>query len=275
MTPLLVNGRRLRVGLLVPLVAAVLVLGPVSSMATAATKTCGVRNTTLGKSYRASAGTGLQVAIDAARPGDTIAVRGRCVGNYSIGTSLTLVGRATSSYPTATLDGGRTGTVVRVTGADVTLDGLLITNGSAGGVTNSAGTVRVIGGTISGNTTAGSGGGISTGLGGSVTLTGSSVSGNTAVNGGGIAAGFGTVTLSGSSVSGNTASANGGGISNSGGTVSLLNSQVSGNNASPTLGSGGGIFNDTSTLIVGIITLDTGSSVSGNSPDDCVGCVGI
>ena len=275
MAPLLVNDRRLRAGLLVSFVAAVFVVAPLSSMATAATKTCGVRNATLGKSYRTSTGAGLQIAIDAARPGDTIAVRGRCVGNYSIDTSLTLVGRTTSSFPTATLDGGRTGTVVSVTAADVTLDGLLITNGSAGGVANTAGTVRVIRGTISGNTTAGNGGGLSTSLGGSVTLTTSTVSGNSAVNGGGIAAGFGTVTLSGSSVGGNTASASGGGVYNSGGTVGLVNSQVSGNTANPTLGSGGGIFNNTSTFVVGIITLDAGSSVTGNSPDDCVGCIGI
>lgn len=275
MTPLLVNSRHVRIGLLVSFVAAVLVVTPLSSMATAATKTCRVRNATLGISYRTSTGTGLQLAIDAARSGDTIVVRGRCVGNYSIGTPLTLVGRATSSFPTATLDGGRTGTVVSVTAADVTLDGLLITNGSAGGVANTAGAVRVIRSTITGNTTAGNGGGISTSLGGAVTLTTSTVSGNSAVKGGGIAAGFGTVTLSGSSVSGNTASASGGGIFNSGGTVSLANSQVSGNTANPTLGSGGGIFNDTSTLVVGIITLDAGSSVSGNSPDDCVGCIGI
>jgi hypothetical protein len=176
-------------------------------------------------------------------------VRGSCVGNYSIVTSLTVVGRATNSYPTATLDGGRTGTVVNIAAATVTLDGLLITNGSAGGVAN--------------------------GLGGSVTLTDSTVSGNAAVNGGGITTGFGTVTLSGSSVNGNIASANGGGIYNGGGTVRLLSSQVSGNTASATIGSGGGIFNDTSRLIVGIITLDAASSVSGNSPDDCVGCIGI
>ena len=44
----------------------------------------------------------------------------------------------------------------------------------------------------------------------------------------------------------------------------LLTSTVSGNTATV---AGGGIFK-----FGGVLTLDAGSSVSGNVPDDCVGC---
>jgi len=72
-------------------------------------------------------------------------------------------------------------------------------------------------------------------------------------------------------ISGNDAQAQGGGIRNAAtGTMSLVDSKVSGN-AAHGLGSyrvggfGGGIYN------LGALTL-TGTNVSGNTPDDCVGC---
>ena len=80
-------------------------------------------------------GAHLQAAIDAARPGTTLLVRGTCVGNFVITKYLRLTGQGT--HPT--LDGGGTGTVVTVparpggppapTGATVLITGLTIRRG--------------------------------------------------------------------------------------------------------------------------------------------------
>ena len=95
----------------------------------------------------------LQTIIDGALTGDTIRVKGTCVGNFAFpggGTaaSLTLWGKG---QPKATLDGNQSGTVVAVsTSTTVTLKNVLVTNGntafSGGGICNS-GTVNLIGNT--------------------------------------------------------------------------------------------------------------------------------
>jgi predicted outer membrane repeat protein len=161
------------------------------------------------------------------------------------------------------VDGSDAGSVFTVNnGANVTLTGLTIQNGSAGeggGIFNSYGAVTLINSTVTGNT-AFDGGGIFT-YGGTITLTNSTVMGNTAYirGGGGIFNIYGTVTLTDSTVTGNTADLAGGGIFNRFGTLTLTDSTVTGNTA---YFLGGGIYSDGGTLTL------TNSPVTGNTPDD-------
>jgi hypothetical protein len=112
---------------------------------------------------------------------------------------------------------------------------------AGGGIFNEQGTVTLINSTVSGNT----------------------VSGATSASGGGIVNDSGTVTLNNSTVSGNTVCCasnggeNGGGISNNY-ALNITNSTVSGNKTD-SLGSGGGISNANS----GVVILSN-STVSGN-----------
>ena len=78
---------------------------------------------------------------------------------------------------------------------------------------------------------------------------------------------FSRVFLSGSTVSGNVAGVEGGGISNDRGEVTLTSSTVTGNTARRGEGIHNEIFEDYGE---GIITLDAASSVTGNTPNDCV-----
>ena len=89
------------------------------------------------------------------------------------------------------------------------------------------------------------------------------------VSGGGIELEFSRVFLVGSRVSGNVARHKGGGISNWWGEVTLTSSTITGNTGRR---GGGGIYNDLDEDYGdGITTLDADSSVTGNTPDDCVG----
>jgi predicted outer membrane repeat protein len=67
-----------------------------------------------------------------------------------------------------------------------------------------------------------------------------------------------------STISGNTARGSGGGIYVKG-PMALLGSTVTGNSAGE---EGGGIFHERGS---GRVSLDAGSSVTGNVPDNCVG----
>ena len=137
----------------------------------------------------------LQSIIDGATTGDTILIKGTCVGNFAIpgggsATNLTLQGvrRAVSLN---TLDGNGSGSVLTVgVGTDVTITGLRITNGNAfqGGGIFDQGTVRLKGRTrVIGNTVTGDGGGVFN-SGSYLYLSGKAqVNGNTAgIDGGGI-----------------------------------------------------------------------------------------
>lgn len=139
-------------------------------------------------------------------------------------------------------------------GANVTLSGLTIRNGSAdngGGIRND-GTLAVNHSTISGNSaTNQSGGGIHSNS-STLTVTDSTISGNSASNGGGI---FGGGTVTNSTISGNSAPGGfGGGIYAS--VMTITNSTIAGNSAPA--GFGGGIFTG------GLLTLRS-STISGNS----------
>ena len=265
-----------------------------SSAPAAAAEHCRVRNVTLMRTYGASSGSSLQHAIDEASPGDTLRVRGRCAGNFVIETDLNVVGVAETGFPSATLDGNASGSVLEIRSADVTLTGLTITAGSSqlgsfggAGVYNDRGDLTINDSSLVENGAEAAEGHALLNLDGSVVLNGtSSVSDNagggienfrgtltlndsTSVShhddsgaGGGIHSYFGDVTLNDSaSVTDNFANAIGGGIVNSNGTLTLNDSSsVSGN----TVGLrgdrlGGGIYNG------GSLTLNDSSTVTGNA----------
>lgn len=152
--------------------------------------------------------------------------------------------------------------------------------GQGGGILNE-GTLRIRASWITGNR-ATLGGGISTA--GRLFMAGTTVTGNratTSEDGGGRAGGLyigradhghgevsGVARLTRSTIAGNTADADGGGIANLG-TLVLVASSVARNTAN---GSGGGIWNSPGPgPRGGSVSLLDGSSVTGNTPDDCVG----
>ena len=187
----------------------------------------------------------LQAANDAAETvaGDTVMVKGTCVGTTILGKNLNIVGKSNPGFGVATLDGDNMGTVVTVSpGIRVEITGVKVTGGNGNSVT-------VIHGT--GN----SGGGVFNNA-GSLVLSNMVVTGNTAGNGGGIYNFLGSLTMINSTVSdniGNTqetpfefVSYQGGGIFNGGchpfiecssqAAVTITNSTITHN-------AGGGIVN--------------------------------
>ena len=247
------------------LVAAATVVGlgasllAVAPAAPAVADSCRVRNLTIGS----PASPHLQGVVDRASAGDTIQVKGTCVGKVVIKKELTLVGMPTKAVPQPTLDGASLSRVLVVGGraeAKVVLVDLAITNGvgqRGGGITNRAQTVTLKGSTsVTGNSSHDGGGIFSTG---DLTLRGqSTVADNTAdYSGGGIRSLGGTITLRDyASVARNTA-LDTGGIFDEGGTVTLDDaSSVSGNAAEIA----GGIYSED-----GSVTLRGSSSVSGNT----------
>lgn len=208
----------------------------------------------------------LQTAIDAAGSGDTLDIRGRCLGNFTIDHDLTLRGVAGGGTPT--LDAQLVGVTLRISGAAaVALHDLVVTGGTGvggaaiGGGIESAGTLTLTGSTaVTGNQTA-VGFGISNE--GSLTMNdSSSVSGNIATAGGGVG-NEGTFTMNdSSSVAGNSALQEGAGVINSGTFVMNDSSSVSGNTSA---GQGGGVANS------GTLVMTGGSSVWGNSAGDIGG----
>ena len=145
--------------------------------------------------------------ITAANPGDTIQVKGICVGNFTIAKDLNLFGKPTKAEPKPTLAGPGTGRVLVVgilgqfvPGLDVKLTGLKVTGGRVvnavgAGIIN-LGNLTLTSSSVTGNATvtSGGGGGIYSAI-GNLTLISSSVSGNSAIGGGGIFLNTGSLTL--------------------------------------------------------------------------------
>lgn len=215
---------------------------------TAGRPTCLVTNPGGGGGYRT-----LQAAVDAASAGDTLKVKGTCVGTTTIGKNLTVDGQSNSAFGAPTLDGGGSGPVVTAR-ATVAINNLTIRNGNTvaapfpgdqgGGIFND-GTLTLTGVTVMANS-AWEGGGIFNWAGGTVTLIDSAVTGNHADGG----------------EAGGVLGKGGGGIFNwAGGTVTLTDSTVSGNTSAG--GWGGGIYED----LEASVTLRGSSSISGNSAD--------
>lgn len=233
--------------------------------------------------------------------GGTIRVcPGRYQGNFILNASTSLFGagegedQATSTI----LDANKVGRVVDIaSGVNATLQGVRITGGDSvgsGGGIRTAGKLALTNCAISGNL-ADRGGGIghstaatgaldltncritgNTALVGSgaglvlesstqpVTITASAITGNTStLAGGGIQKDAGSCTITGTEISGNKAGANGGGIFNAGTIAFDVASRITNNTSDA---QGGGIFNDAASTV----TLN-GATVSGNSPQNCVG----
>jgi hypothetical protein len=271
------------VALLALVIGTLAVLSPAAHASPGAP--CKVTNLTTAQVYKGS-GSNLQSAIDQAANGTRLRVRGHCVGNYTIGKDLTLIGAPTAAFPTPALDGNASGTVLFVSAGLLTLTDLTITNGNGGGIVNRApGTVRLTGSSAVSGNVAGAGAGI-VNNGTLIMQGGSSVSGNVAEEAAGILS-SGTLTMSGSSsvsdnhstgeegggivslgtltmndsssVSRNTVSRIGAGIYIATGTLSMNDaSSVRGNKTLTRSSFGGGIFN------FGSVTLRDSSLVAGN-----------
>lgn len=228
------------------LVASILaILAPAAG---AVTNTCRAKNMTQGRPSNSD----LQAVIAAADPGDRIAVRYVCVGNFKISKELTLLGKATTEVHKPILTANGSGRTLFVDYKRVTLTNLVITGGHKfGGIANS-GILRLNDTVVRRNHAGGYGGGIFNA--GALILNGSSsVRKNT---GGGIFNDEASLTLNdSSSVSRNT----GGGIGTTSGSIILNDSSsVRGNQAGT---SGGGILVGT----FGSVTLNDSSSVRGNT----------
>jgi hypothetical protein len=243
----------LRLAVLAALATAALVVAIGS--ASAATGGCLVVNLSgVGGSWST-----LQAAQNAASAGDTLGVKGTCVGSTTISKNLTITGASTLGR--ATLDGNNAGSVLTVNSGVVTLNGLTITNGNGGaggGIFNNGGALIVNNSSVNGNAGANTGGIFNLGT---LTLNNSNVNGNTGLYTGGIVNPNGTLTLNNSTVTGNTSTetfdnGDAGGINN-GGTLTVKNSVVEGNTARGRGGAGG-------ILTYGMLTVED-SSVKGNA----------
>src|SRR5262245_3953204 len=250
-------GRRRTPRILATIALAAGSLVTLAPTAGAALHSCRARDVTHDGPVRAD----LQAVIDAAHACDTIVVRGVCVGNFSVSTPLTLVGKRTSQVPRPVLDADGAGRVLWVH-ASVSLVNLRLKGGNVprargGGIYNYADSLTLTHTVVIGNV-ASKGGGIYNG--GTLALSrSSSVSGNTAALCGGID-NTGILTLSDTDVRRNTSrygtlEGQGGGICNTG-TLDLYgSSSVSENRAGHY---GGGIYN------TGTLTMHGSSSVSDN-----------
>lgn len=166
-------GRSVRAALSGGLTVAVL-LGVVPAVAAQAAGTdCAVKNLTHVASFSS-----LQAGVDAATAGDTLQVRGRCVGGTTIDRNLRIVGKKTVTSGVPTLDGADLVRVVHtLEGTTVRIAGLTIRDGLA-----------------TGSYPANSGGGIRND--GTLTLTNVVVRNSVGINGGGIST-AGALTLNG------------------------------------------------------------------------------
>lgn len=273
------------------------VLLPVAAQA--APPQCQVTNTTTEVEFD-----NLQLAVDAATAGDTLKVKGNCVGSTIIAKDLTLEGKSNPAFGTATLNGGDTPNtgILTINSGNVTIEGLTITGGNSpiGSAILVFPSTQV---TLNHTVVSGNMGNAIFNLGGRLTLNNSTVSDNVATpfgSGGGIITTFctffpGSLTLNNSAVSNNVAGGDGGGIFVQQGCSATLNDSVISHNSAGVNGNGGGIWlgldgvsltlNNTVVsnnsaglygggiynLDDGTLTIDATSTISDNSPDNCFG----
>ena len=233
---------------------------------------CKITNQATGQIYA-----GLQSAVNAASPRETLLVGGTCTGTTTVGIDLNLRGqRRGRSAPT--LDAGGGGAVLTISDSSrVAISSLMISGGTAGGIVIGAGGKAMLDHSMVSDNSGVFGGGIANN-GGTLIVNSSRVTNNTAtIDGGGIDTfPAGALTLLGASaINNNTASGNGnppgngGGISNGGGTSSQAGLTVTMRDGSRIYNNtaakdGGGIFNNNGTLN-GVVP---GANVRRNSPDD-------
>jgi len=225
----------------------------------------------------------LQAAVDAASPGDTLKVRGTCVGTTVIDRNVTVVGQQNDAVLHGPVSGpfvalvrvnaGVTASIARLTltgggnyGGIVNLGTLAISdstitqNGSAGngGGIDNEGALDVIDSTISHNYASGHGGGIFGGVGSTTVLKHSSVTANTGGDGTGGIESRGSLSLVDSTIDDNNGGEGPGGISQlGGGTLSITRSSISGNTAA------GGSFGGGIAISGGTATVKN-SDIAGN-----------
>jgi hypothetical protein len=262
-----VPGRALTITAALGLAAGMLVV--LAPTAIGAQPSCAVSNTRNHKGFSS-----LQDAVTAAKAGDTLEVKGTCVGNTTLDRDVTLSGIRNKAFPgTPTLDGNQAGRVLDISAGTATIRNLVITNGltdgPGGGIWIEPGAAAEVFDSVVSDNTAGAatfGGGIDVD-GVSLLLVRSAVTGNSAGGSGGIDMDFSTVSLVSSSVTGNAAThapsttpdgclfsgtvyACSGGIWNFHGVLSLTNSTVSSNTSAY---AAGGLRTD-STVSSGLVT---------------------
>lgn len=189
----------------------------------------------------------LQAAVDAARAGRTLSVRGTCTGITTIDKRLTVAG--TQKLRRSTLDGALAGSTVTIDATGVRLRNLTIRsgNGTEGGGGREGGNILVSPGAT-------------------LDLVNVRVLGGSATNGGGIHAGLGSTLrlLEGTVVEQGAATALGGGIFSRGSVVVTGRSRISGASAGE---SGGGVMMAVGTLTVsGNAVIRTNTLTTANSP---------
>ncbi len=216
--------------------------------AVAAMTSCRARNVTKDEPSE----TNLQVVIDAADLGDTIAVRGVCRGTFGFPQDISIVGHATTAVPVATLNADGSGQVVHVRASStVTFTDLKITGGNtygAGSGIYNQGTLTLMDTLVRDNRTHIIYGAVFNA--GTLNLSGSSF---VRRNRGGGIWNEGTLTMNdGSSVTQNRA---GEGIDNAGVLVMNDSSSVSAN----------GILSEITNKAGATTTMNDSSSVSGNT----------
>lgn len=250
------------------LTAGVIALAP---SANAGVTKCQAQNVTLGTKESPN----LQSLINAANPGNTIQVKGVCVGPFTITKNLTVFGKPTKNVPFPALDGGfnastspSPGPVLSVgSGVAASIRDLTIRHGAypctdqnqtlecdTGGVFNH-GTLALTRVIVRDNVGSGIGNGAFNGS-ATLALTDSTLTGNHAqFFGGGLATSSGTVTLTRTTVTGNVADQDAGGISLAFGSQSVIlnDSEVSHNTAGD---QGGGIWNGADLILNGTTTVE-------------------
>jgi predicted outer membrane repeat protein len=239
--------------------------------------------------------TSLQEAIDAATPGDTLTVKGTCVGNFGVTKALTLEGVSNKAFGLPTLDGGGGGVVLAVggpvAGFEVTVENLTIRNGLSGidvggasvalsrttvrdhvgcGISGSFGGANLTDSAVRGNGGCGIGGGHfgigllrasvtdNGGFGVGVGQGSASITDSvlTRNGGGGVTVGLASATISNSTVSENRTTQSGGGVAGFESTVTIADSTVTGNTA---VIDGGGVA-----MTDGFMVIER-STISGNT----------
>jgi hypothetical protein len=259
----------------------------VPSASSAGPPTCLVSNERTDRGFRS-----LQPAINAAASGDTLIIKGTCVGSSEIGgypgsstdKALTLQGVSNKQFGVATLDGQGSGSVLIVaaySGASAAINDLTIRNGTGGIFVQ--GLVTLARSTVSGNEGSGIDGFEST-----INLTDSTVSGNgtgitgyrTSVSanrsrisdnqGVGIAGGTLGLSVSDSTVSGNGgAGIVAGGSWHSPGGAHITDSTISGNSGSGVEVVGDNFLGGDSEVSI------EGSTVSGNTTSGSGGGINV
>jgi hypothetical protein len=208
---------------------------------------CVVRNGDRGRAYKR-----LQPAVEAARRGDKLTVRGTCRGSTIIDRKLAIVGVTSQELGRPILSGAGKGRVLRVEpGISVKVQDIVILRGKM----------------LTSRGKPGYGGGIANR--GRLTLVDvevrRSTAGQSGRGGGGGVYNTGTLTLRGSTrISGNFAP-DGGGVYNSGTLVMKASSIISANGAE----SGGGVYNE------GTITMSGSSSIRTNGGEDAGGVTNL